>query len=723
MKKIGNMLPRNYLFACAVVLGVLICIMLVALMSGYYHSYESTGMMMLICFVVQYAIYFFGDPILFILLSIDRATWPKKDVAIGVPENVKVHTQMDYLKLRLRTQKFELSVPDEHRNEYVNLKYRLIAVDLYQYAKYFFLLMFLVILTRDQLLYSDFNLKRTVFTKNGTDSMGLSAIRHMNHVYYFIQNQLIDAFGVDDDLSTDWKHGRQNCKIGVVALRQLRRKQDPYIGWNPAEFSQLDYSTNWKLPFRREPYTNKYWKIYTPWLQTKFDVPYMIDAFYPTRYGYFQSYPVLDGYTVLLSGSKNNSIQILNYLKANNWLDHNTAVLFMEFVMFNMDANILTACTLQVEQTPQGLLIGFADTDSIVLVIQNLLGTRGVIFCCVYLIVLLDFSSPVVTILWYEPGKMSKIWNMIDFVIIIFNIVWLLLVIWCELLIRTLTKHAESVYTTEFIDFNGTIILRDWSRIVLGFIVCLATLRLWKVLQFARVFQLMSSALYTALPKVLSTSLLCIIFLMAFSMSIAIINGNNSKNMIGIFPSIITSLCNCFGFHAHIKPKDFSYGGSALCLICYMMMAFIMATMLVNLLKSTLSSEFIQTKQDYESKAYNSITFFEFLKVEYANFFQFYRRFAFFSKSYRRHNRTVSENIKRKLNDLDRQYDQRNRFPFIDPNQMSSFAHEIENHNRYKRHIERIFAVSNILSTQMEMLDHMLFNDIRDSDSYDDESY
>lgn len=712
--------PANkYIFAFVILLGVLICITIIATRSGYCHSDQSFGTLLIICFVLSYGVYLIGDPILFILLSIDRATWPKKDAAYRVPKNAKVHTQMDYLKLRLSTLKFELSVPDEHRNEKVNLKYKLIAVDLYLYAKYFIILMCLVIVTRDQFLYYDINLKRTIFMKNGTDSIGLSAIKQLNQVYYFIETQLIDAFGVDDALSSDWKHGRQNCRIGVVALRQLRRKEDPYIGWNRAEFTQLDYSFNWQLPFRKDPYTNKHWKIYTPWLQTKFDLPYMFDAFYPTRVGYFQSYPVLNGYKVLLSGSKKNSMQILKHLKATNWLDHNTAVLFMEFVMFNLDANVLTACTLQVEQTPQGLVIGRANFDNIILVIQNLLETWGVVLCCTYVIMLVDFSSPVVTTLWYEPNKMSDIWNIIDLLIIILNIIWLLLVLWCEILIRMLTEHAQTAHTSDFIDFNGTIILRDWSRSLLGFIVCLATIRLWKVLQFSRVFQLMTTALYKALPKVVSTILLCLILLIGFSISIAIINGNNSKNMIGMFPSIITLLCNCFGFHAHIKPKDFSHGGSILCLICYMMMAFIMATMLVNLLKSMLSYEFIQTKQDYESKAYKSITFFDFLKVEYANFFQFYHKFfrSGSSKSYKRHNRTVAENIKRKLKDLDRQYDQKNHFTFINPNQMSSDAREIEEHNIYKRHIEKIIAVSSVLHAQMELLNHMLFNDSDDDEN------
>lgn len=650
-------------------------------------------------------IYIIGDPIQFIILAIDRATWPPKIPPYSTPKNVKEYKHLDYLKLRLKTLKHELTATSVHLDEYVNVNYKLIALDLWVYAKYFILLCLMVLLTRNEFLYYNGYFKRSIFMYNHTGSMGLSQIRTIDQVYYYIQTQLIDAFGVDDPSGSNWQYGEQNIRIGVVALRQLRRKKDTHIGWDTAEFTELDYSERWKLPFQREPYTNKYWNIYTPWLHRIMDTPHMYPAFFPNHYGYFQNYQDLEGYSVLLARAKNNSRRILDYLRKNNWLDKYTAVLSMEFEMYNIDSRILTSCTLQVEQTPHGVLVGTADTESIIIGFTEMLGTSGLICYCIYIVVLVDFSKPLVKILWFEHGKLRSIWHQLDLVIVLLNIAIIGLLLWSAKILNHLSYRLDTAHKTEYIHFKGLVLLRKWNRTLIGLLVCLTTLRMWRVLHFAKVFRIMSTALYTALPTIASTTLMCIIFILGFSMAMVIVNGNNSESMVGFIPTVITALCNCFGFQ-HIDHINVSYGGSLLFIVCYLIMSFVLANMLINVLISMINSSFMETRRNpvFNKK---KITFYEFLKVEYVNWFKFYKKLPCFGEGYKRNNRTVGQNIRLKMKNLDKRYYANRRI-------VSEDLDESTKHAIYKHRIERTFSLSKILNAQMGILDYMLDMDRED---------
>lgn len=696
MKETGK---PNYVFLVAAFLGLLFFTLFTYFTSGCYHNNEKIGTILLLTFSIIILIYAIGDPIQFIIMAIDRATWPPKILPYITPKNAKEHNHLDYLKLRLNTLKFELTATSNHLDEYVNVSYKLIALDLWVYSKYFIILLIMVIITRDEFLYYNSYFKHSIFMYNQTNSMGISEIRTLDQVYYYIETQLIDAFGIDDPLGSNWQHGEQNIRIGVVALRQLRRKKDTHVGWDRAEFTELDYSERWKLPFQRLPFTDKYWNIYTPWLHRIKDTPYMYPSFFPNHNGYFQTYQDLEGYLVLLARAKKNSRQILDYLRKNNWLDKYTAVLSMEFEMYSVDSHILTSCTLQIEQTPHGMLVGTADTESIILNVTGILGTWGLICYCIYVVILVDFSKPLVKILWFEHHQLLDIWHQLDLVIVILNIAIMGVLIWSESLFKHLSYRLETAHKNEFIQFKGLVLLRQWSRILIGFLVCLTTLRMWKVLQFAKVFRIMSTALYTALPTIVSTSTMCIIFTLGFSMSMVIINGNNSKSMDGFIPTIITALCNCFGFK-HRDHTNSSYGETLLFIVFVLIMTFLLSNMMINVLISMINSSFMETRRNpkYNKK---KISFFEFLKVEYVNWFRFYKKLPCVDKGYKRNNRTVAQNIRLKLNNLDKRYYAQRRIVGED-------IDETTKHDIYKLGIERTLTLSKILNAQMGILEYML---------------
>lgn len=680
-----------------------------------YCGFKHYGMTLetLICdFIVIVAIYIIGEPIQFLLLAIDSATWPAKQQKISIVKNVKVHKRLDYLKLRLATLKNQLNETEEHRNEYLNSKYQLIAFDVWLYGRYFILLTCMVIaVSRNNLPYYNTSIKREGFLNNHTSTFGISSIYNVDHIYYYIETQLINAFPNPYTDKSEWEHAPQNKRIGVIRLRQLRRFYRDKIGWDPQKFTHEDFTTKWMRPFQRQPYTNKDWSIYTPWLPGFAGISYLHKAFIPNFYGYFQSYSLLDGYVVMLSSYANNSRKILNYLKEHNWVDSETAILFMEFTMYSPDSNLFSICTLQIEQTPHGALVGNAKIKSVKFGVYETLGVWGILYWFLYVIVLIQFSNTLAVTLWYEPRKISKLWNQVDLIILILNLAVMATTLWAESLVADLLNQVEIAHVKTFLDFNAPLRINELKSILLGFLVCLTTFRLWKVLQFAKVFQLMTTALYTALPAIVSSSLILVIFLTAFSMATVIINGSNSRNLFAMFPGILSTLRNCFGY---VQYKDYSQSGQFLCLVFYLIMAFIISHLLINVFISMLSNNFKETKNNMDVKYRQKITFLEFLKVEFASCFGCLQKLPCFSKTYHRNKRTVSENIKYKLDNLDRGRSRLMRLAL--PKQETSDS-ELTKHAAYKRRIEKIMTISEILGTQMELLDFMLFPDHSDESS------
>lgn len=686
-----------------------LCYGLTAYFVGFRQDNERILTLLLYAFMVIIAIYVIGEPIQFIVLAIDSAMWPPRQAMVCIVKNVKIHERLDYLHLRVSTLKNQLNETEEHRNEYLNSKYQLIAVDVWLYGKYFILLTCMILVTSSDMFYYNTSIKREGFLNNHTSTFGISAIKNLDHIYHYIETQLIDAFTNPYDNTSNWYHAPQNKRIGAIRLRQLRRHRHENIGFDSQSFTHDEFTTKWKRPFVREPYTNKFWNIYTPWLPAFQHVSYLNKALVPDWHGYFQNYPRLDGYVVLLSQYKNYSNIILNYLKKHHWIDSNTAVLFMEFTMFSPDSNIFSVCTLQVEQTPHGTIEGNADVKSVKFKLFDMLGTWGIVCSCLYIIVLMQFSSTLVVTLWYEPRRIRKIWNQIDLIILILNVLVILSIIWIEFMVTELLNEVEMVHITKFLDFHAPIRVKDLNSILLGFLICLATLRLWKVLQFAKVFQVMTSALYTALPAIVSSSLILLIVLTAFSMVTVIVNGNNSKSLFDFFPGILSTVRHCFGYSETSSTREYSYGGKFLCLVFYLIMAFIISQLLINVFISMLSNNFKETKNNMDQKYRKKINFLEFLQVEYANWFRWLQILPCFSKCYKPGNRTVSENLKRKLDNIERGRSKLKTLAM--PEHEISDHSESNKHAAYKRRIEKVMIISEILGTQMELLEFMLFPD------------
>ncbi|KAH8235641.1 hypothetical protein KR032_004650, partial [Drosophila birchii] len=689
-------------------------IAVMGLLAGFKHEDIKFKTMLACMLMVLLFQYLLGDPIKFAILSIDEALWPSR---IYIPPRIRkpdTINRVDFLKRRLASKRRNLVISSRYRNYELNEKYKLIAHDLLIYGPYYVCLLIMVLMSRDEFQYHNTRGIQSLFWNNHTDYYGLREVYFLNQLYDFIEATLVIAFNAQASytLVPGWVHSEPTVMLGVIRLRQLR-VLDRKIGWEEPEFSEMYYLPDWKLPYRRLHYAKKYWRTYEPWIPSADDFDHLDHVVMNFDHvGYLHSYPELFGYVSLLARSVPNNLKILDFLIENHWLTRNTSAVFIDFTLYNVDVNLFTVCTLRVEQTPFGPVLPHIDVDSFRLLEEtDQRSYTSLAFILVYAVVLIQFAQMLILKMWYEPSLVKDVWNLLDILILVLNMIVIILVLAGEWLVNHMMTKLAGSSKMEFIDFRFPSRLYQLSVVMVGFLICTTTLRLWRVLQFSSVFKLFSRSLYMAKTGMVSTAMVILLFTMGYCFAVVTINGNNSDNFNRIIKGIVTCMCFAFGFSNQVKPSELFHGGEVLGIILYAILAFVVAVLLTNVFASLIHDFFVTAKAMRDAEPEYGINFFQFLRIEYASVFEFFHRLPCFRGRYVRRKRTVAENVKRKLDSMDANREMRRRKFWGDQILQEKQPEEIEN-IKYRDRGERIIKVGKLLSDQLVLLEILLFDDV-----------
>ncbi|XP_043659930.1 polycystic kidney disease 2-like 2 protein [Drosophila teissieri] len=706
------------MFAITVAI-IISCMIAITVFAGFKHEdvkFKTMLVSMVIVLIFQYLI---ADPIKFMILSLDRMWWPPR---IYIPprsdkderdEKQEKEDRRDFLKQRLSSQRSNLMLSSRYRNWSLNEQYKMIALDLFTYGQYFLCLMCLVLVTRDQTLYHNTRSMTDLFMYNHTDYTGLKEVYFLNQLFDFIESTLVIAFNSNatNGSAPGWVHAEQSVLLGVIRLRQLR-VDNPEIGLETPKFSEMHYMPDWQLPYRKLHYADKYWRIYEPWIPVRLSFEFL-DALLMNfnHVGSLNRYPELAGYVSLLARSAANSMKVIDYLIEYHWLTLNTSAVFIDFTLYNVDVNLFSICTLRVEKTPFGGVVPDVQVESAKLLEDvDQMPYTGLLALLIYVVVFIQFSQTLAVKLWYEPHLLKSIWNKMDLFIFLVNLMVMVLVVLRESLVSSMMKKVEGASKMEFIDFRRPSRLHQFTTITIGILICITTLRLWRVLQFSSVFQLFTRTLYSAWAAVASTAIAIVIFLIGFCFAVVTINGNNSINFNDFVKSMVMCMCFSFGFSAQVKPSELFHGGKWLGILLYGVLAFVIIVLLINVFVSLINDYFTLAKTIRDAEKENHISFFEFLHVEFSGLCGRFHKLPCLRRKYLRKGRTVAENVSRKLDSMDRRraMKERQRQGYYQVASRESAEHALL---AYKDRGEKLVNVGKVLSTQLILLNMFLFDD------------
>ncbi|XP_073819338.1 brivido-3 [Musca autumnalis] len=608
---------------------------------------------------------------------------------------------LEYLKLRLESAKADLYLSNKHKNEELNVKYLQLTKDLWLFGKYFFLLLLMVVFSRNSYGYYNTKLMRTVFVENRLGPFGLRQMQRIEDLYEVVNATMSRSLcqGVDYGGKPLPEYGWMDFEIaklvGVVRLQQIR-VHDKSNGMKVLNIDHSNYLPQWKTPNRTYHYTDKFWRIYYPWLAKNYEGlgSWLLSI---GHVGSLYSYEQHNPYETVLTRDARNNQKILKFLKENSWLDSRTAAVLIDFTLYNVDANMFSLISLMVEQTPFGGVVWHLDIQSAILLTSlDSITIWWWLLIIIYILQLMEFTKVLISKWWWlKSGVFFKSpWNCVDLVLVLLNIVIALLLITRESLVKHLLITLESSHKLDFIDFRIANLFDYMGTIAMGFLVSLTTLRLWKILQFASVFRLFTRTLYSAAGSLLTTLVGIHIFLFAIGFAAEIVNGSQAEVFSRYLKSLSSIMSFSFGFNSHTRPEDLSHGGSVLGFILYLILMFVVAIFLINLFITIICDHFAAARSERDNQPPNLLSYWDFLQMEFGGYVRFLKYF----KTKKRKSSSLKEDFEKKLQKLEEKYEMAKESPGkVDGNYAADILR-----------VQRLHNVVNILKLQLEILDRKL---------------
>ncbi|KAK9892878.1 hypothetical protein WA026_022557 [Henosepilachna vigintioctopunctata] len=310
-----------------------------------------------------------------------------------------------------------------------------------------------------------------------------------------------------------------NRYLGIIRLRQLRSEFIPCTISKLMQFinrscTSTQYATNFD-------YLN-----YTPaWTDA-------IPEYHRSRLGYVwgyqdstgQSYVGVSGhyrkggYIALLGRNMKNSLVNLEYLKRYSWMNILTRVIFIEFPLYNVNTNLFNFATVMLEKTPTGYIHKKTIVRSVRVLKEGSSSTAlsmifTVLFMVLIVIITVRTTQRIIrTKVWY--GR--DLWHFSDVAIVVMSMAWIIMYFQKVISLKNFVKELEEKRSNTFVDYFDLLSAEAWITVLASALICVITVRIWRLLRFAKVFRVVERTLTYSFESMIYCFVFFLIFCIGF---------------------------------------------------------------------------------------------------------------------------------------------------------------------------------------------------------------
>lgn len=419
--------------------------------------------------------------------------------------------------------------------------------------------------------------------------------------------------------------------LGVVRLRQQRNRKTCGAQaalktiltgqynicsafFHQSNIDTDNYNPGW-APETKIIFTDQFWRTIKPW---KYQSAWEAETI--SVFGENQLYDG-SGYCIQMGRNLNNSLSVLQFIQQHKWIDARTRVIFIEFALYGVNANLFTIVTIIAERTAYGnYLLNFnIKTLKLLIVVEDIPG--------IVIFVFILFIGFTVCFLLRLLSKLLKlqlniffqnIWNILDIFIVTLSMGAVAVYFRRDTYVRELLERLAKTRNNEFLGFSYAAFIDEFLNCWCGILVAIATVRLCKIFNFLRVFRLIGKT-FTRCARILaSLTLVAILFLIIFSLCVHLINGSHAKQFSSISSTIISLLVICFGFtDDKINSFNLLHGGKKLGILLYIILMFSIGIYILNMFITIICCYFSVVQEEIGQRLDLTESFFEFLKKEY----------------------------------------------------------------------------------------------------------
>lgn len=255
------------------------------------------------------------------------------------------------------------------------------------------------------------------------------------------------------------------------------------------------------------------------------------------------------GFTFEVNSS---SIELINDLRRNHWIDERTRAVFVEFSLYNVPTNLFISVSLLSEFMPTNGMVKVEDIKVAKLNRPQDGMYLAVLGCQLVTMVFL------VTFIYKEVKKLYRLrrkyfedpWNWIEIVILVSIGMSVVVLIFRDMETSVAFDNSKPTKNTpggRFINLSTAATMEELLTYTLGILIFFCNVKLLKLMKFSRRIVIFSKSLSIAAPSLLSFFVVFLVIFAGFSSMYFLTIGSYSKNFRSFIDTLETMLSTLLG--------------------------------------------------------------------------------------------------------------------------------------------------------------------------------
>ena len=302
-----------------------------------------------------------------------------------------------------------------------------------------------------------------------------------------------------------------------------------------------------------------------------------------------------------LPNDANESLEITGNLSVTNWLDRYTRAIFSEFAIYNANTNLFCVVTLLFEQLPTGSLTPYPSILTLRL-FRYVGGEMYFVLTCeiVYLLFSAFFVFKEIK-QFVKKGRehLKNPWSVLEILVTLLS----LSAVGLYFARMSFTNDALRDMGNDhsgFVSFHYTAFLDEWLKCIMGIIVFLSFLKLFRLLRFNRRMSLLQQVLKRCFTSLMSFMLMFALAFLAFALLACLVFGQSMEGF-GTFLRSCASLMDTI--LGKFTLKEMSSANRIIGPIFFYTYTISMVFVLINMFLSIINDAFTEVRSDVEKQS------------------------------------------------------------------------------------------------------------------------
>ncbi|XP_076459205.1 polycystin-2-like isoform X1 [Babylonia areolata] len=382
----------------------------------------------------------------------------------------------------------------------------------------------------------------------------------------------------------------ENKLLGVPRIRQLRvhsnscHVHDDFENYISQCFDSYSQSIEDSKPFGPQD------PGYTAWT---YQSESQLDG--STHWGLLTTYSG-GGYVQNLESNKTSSLEIINYLYNNLWIQRGTRAIFIDFTVYNANINLFCVVRLLVEMPATGGAIPSWTFRTVKLIRYVTISDYFVLACeaifCVF--ILYYMVEEILEIKKHRLSYFKSFWNVLDVLVIIISIVCIAFNIFRTLEVGDKLDSLLKDPTT-FSDFESLSYWETRFSNAIAIATFMAWIKIFKYISFNKTMTQLSSTLGRCAKDLAGFFIMFIIIFLAFTQLGYLLFGSQVKDFStfqNAFFTLFRIILGDFNFH------QLEEANRVLGPIFFILFVFFVFFVLINMFLAIINDTYSEVKSD-----------------------------------------------------------------------------------------------------------------------------